>query len=111
MLISTARRIVASIESLGDSLVEQSDTELKKGYLSLRYRAKSGESLDRLLPECFALVREAGRRRLAMRHFDVQLIGGMVMNDRKNGAYQCAGTMDRVSGGTASKPSRAAVQR
>ena len=82
MLISTARRIVVTIESLGDSLVEQSDTELKKGYLSLRYRAKSGESLDRLLPECFALVREAGRRRLAMRHFDVQLIGGILMHHR-----------------------------
>ena len=62
MLVSHARRIVATIESLGDPLVDQSDAELKKGYLSLRYRAKSGESLDRLLPECFALVREAGRR-------------------------------------------------
>ena len=47
MLVSHARRIVATIESLGDPLVDQSDAELKKGYLSLRYRAKSGESLDR----------------------------------------------------------------
>ena len=82
MLISQARRIVATIESLGDPLVDQSDAELKKGYLSLRYRAKSGESLDRLLPECFALVREAGRRKLGMRHFDVQLIGGILMHHR-----------------------------
>ena len=82
MLVSHARRIVATIESLGDPLVDQSDAELKKGYLSLRYRAKSGESLDRLLPECFALVREAGRRKLGMRHFDVQLIGGILMHHR-----------------------------
>ena len=82
MLVSQARRIVATIESLGEPLADQSDAELKKGYLSLRYRAKSGESLDRLLPECFALVREAGRRKLGMRHFDVQLIGGMLMHHR-----------------------------
>jgi len=82
MLVSTARRLVATIESLGGPLVEQTDAELRKGYLSLRYRAKSGESLDRLLPECFALVREAGRRRLEMRHFDVQLIGGILMHHR-----------------------------
>ena len=82
MLVSSARRLVATIESLGPALTEQTDAELKKGYLSLRYRAKSGELLDRLLPECFALVREAGRRHLEMRHFDVQLIGGILMHHR-----------------------------
>lgn len=48
----------------------------------MRYRARSGESLDRLLPEAFALVREAGRRTLGMRHFDVQLLGGAAMHHR-----------------------------
>ena len=47
----------------------------------LRERAGEGESLDALLPECFALVREIGKRPMGMRHFDVQLIGGMVLND------------------------------
>jgi len=53
---------------------------LKKTSLSLRYRARSGEPLDRLLVEAFALVREAGRRRLNMRHFDVQLLGGAAVH-------------------------------
>jgi preprotein translocase subunit SecA len=43
----------------------------------------TGESLDDLLPEAFAVVREAGKRALGMRHFDVQLIGGMVLHDGK----------------------------
>jgi len=52
------------------------DYDLRKESLSLRYRARSGEPLDRLLVEAFALVREAGRRTKNMRHFDVQLLGG-----------------------------------
>src|SRR5205807_3391040 len=47
----------------------------------LRERARGGESLDDLMFECFALVREAGKRSMSMRHFDVQLIGGMVLHD------------------------------
>ena len=46
----------------------------------MRERARGGESLDDLLPECFAITREAGRRTMGMRHFDVQLIGGMVLH-------------------------------
>ncbi len=53
-----------------------SDQELRKESLSLRYRARSGEPLKSLLPEAYALVREAGRRTLNMRHFDVQILGG-----------------------------------
>lgn len=56
------------------------DFELRKESLSLRYRARTGEPLDRLLVEAFALVREAGRRRLGMRHFDVQLLGGAAVH-------------------------------
>ncbi len=55
------------------------DHQLRKRSLSLRYRAKSGEPLARLLPEGYALVREAGRRTLKMRHFDVQLLGGIAI--------------------------------
>ena len=47
----------------------------------LRERALEGESLDALLPECFAIVRETGKRTMGMRHFDVQLIGGMALHE------------------------------
>ncbi len=55
------------------------DPQLRKGSLALRYRAKSGEPLQELLPEAFSLVREAGRRALNMRHFDVQIAGGAAL--------------------------------
>src|SRR5829696_7059320 len=57
------------------------DEELAEAYAKLRERADNGESLDDLLYESFALTREAARRTLGQRHFDVQLIGGMVLND------------------------------
>src|SRR3954462_13114081 len=57
------------------------DEELRQQATALRERAADGESLDELLSETFALVREVGKRRLNMRHFDVQLIGGMVLHD------------------------------
>jgi preprotein translocase subunit SecA len=58
-----------------------SDTELREEADSLRERARNGESLDDLLPEAFALTREASRRATGQRHYDVQLIGGMVLHD------------------------------
>lgn len=64
------------INALGPELEQLSDYDLRKTSLSLRYRARSGEPLDRLLVEGFALVREAGRRTLNMKHFEVQLLGG-----------------------------------
>ena len=57
------------------------DSELRANADELRERASEGEALDDLLPETFALVREAARRSMSMRHFDVQLIGGMVLHD------------------------------
>ena len=57
------------------------DAELRAQADALRERAREGESLEELLPETFALVRETSRRRMGMRHFDVQLIGGMVLHD------------------------------
>ncbi|MGB7684921.1 MAG: preprotein translocase subunit SecA [Solirubrobacterales bacterium] len=58
-----------------------SDSELREEADSLRERARGGESLDDLLPEAFALTREASRRTIGQRHYDVQLIGGMVLHD------------------------------
>ena len=56
------------------------DSEILEHADALRERAKGGESLDDLLPEAFALCREAGKRALGQRHYDVQLIGGMVLH-------------------------------
>src|SRR5215213_8446595 len=78
--ISQWARYVPQIAALEEPLKLQSDFDLKKSSLSLRYRARSGEPLERLLVEAFALVREAGRRRLNMRHFDVQLLGGAAVH-------------------------------
>ena len=63
-------------------LQKLADHQLRKESLGLRYRARSGEPLDRLLVEAFALVREAGRRKLGMRHFDVQILGGAAVHHR-----------------------------
>ena len=78
--IAQAAPLVPKIAALEEGLTAQSDYDLKKTSLSLRYRARSGEPLDDLLVEAFALVREAGRRKLNMRHFDVQLLGGAAMH-------------------------------
>jgi preprotein translocase subunit SecA len=72
---------VSRIGAYEDELQHYTDAELRESADELRERARNGESLDDLLYECFALVREAGRRALGMRHFDVQLIGGMVLHD------------------------------
>ncbi len=72
---------VARIGAFEEELELDSDAELRARADALRERARGGESLDELLSECFALVREAGRRTMGMRHFDVQLIGGMVLHD------------------------------
>jgi preprotein translocase subunit SecA len=56
------------------------DDELRAQFAEVRERAAAGEDLDELLPECFAITREAGKRTMGMRHFDVQLIGGMVIH-------------------------------
>ncbi|MEM9366669.1 MAG: preprotein translocase subunit SecA [Planctomycetota bacterium] len=63
-----------------ESTLQQEDTaSLRKRSLALRYRAMAGEKLRELLPEGYALVREAGRRSLSMRHYDVQMIGGIAL--------------------------------
>jgi preprotein translocase subunit SecA len=74
------RPLVAAIGERESALTPLSDAALRERSDDLRRRAADGESLDDLLPDAFALVREAGRRVLNMRHFDVQLIGGMVLH-------------------------------
>jgi preprotein translocase subunit SecA len=74
--------LLPQIAEMEPGLMKLNDHELRKRSLSLRYRAKSGESLARLLPEAYALVREAGRRTINMRHFDVQILGGIAMFHR-----------------------------
>src|SRR5689334_14832684 len=72
---------VARINDWEAELELDSDDELRERAQALRERARDGEALDELLPESFALTREAARRTLEQRHFDVQLIGGMVLHD------------------------------
>src|ERR1700729_3097886 len=72
---------VGRINGFEAELEHYTDAELRESADELRERAQGGESLDDLMFECFALVREAGRRTMGMRHFDVQLIGGMVLHD------------------------------
>jgi preprotein translocase subunit SecA len=72
---------VGRINGFEPELEHYTDAELREACDVLREQARNGESLDNLLYECFALVREAGKRSLGMRHFDVQLIGGMVLHD------------------------------
>ena len=74
--------LLPKIAALEPELQQLGDEQLRKRSLSLRYRAKSGEPLARLLVEAFALVREAGRRTVNMRHFDVQMLGGIAMFHR-----------------------------
>ncbi|MGA7396305.1 MAG: DEAD/DEAH box helicase, partial [Solirubrobacterales bacterium] len=77
----TYQKRVDSINRIEPEMEVLEDSELLEEADSLRERARNGESLDDLLPESFALTREAARRALGQRHYDVQLIGGMVVND------------------------------
>ena len=74
-------RRVASINRIEAEMELLEDSEIRSEADQLRERGRDGEALDDLLPEAFALCREAARRSLGQRHFDVQLIGGMVLHD------------------------------
>jgi len=76
------RKTVAAINAMEPALEKLSDDELKAKTAEFRARLEKGETVDSLLPEAFAVVREASKRVFGMRHFDVQLMGGMVLNDR-----------------------------
>ena len=82
-LVKQYGQIVKQINALEPSMQALSDEALRAKTDEFKQRYKDGESLDKLLPEAFAVVREGGVRALGMRHFDVQLIGGMVLNSGK----------------------------
>jgi len=77
----TYQKRVALIGAFEAELEHDTDAELRERMDTLRERARAGDSLDELLPECFAIVRETGKRTMGMRHFDVQLIGAMALHD------------------------------
>ncbi len=75
------RKSVDAINALEPVISSLTDEELKQKSTEFRQRFQGGEALDRLLPEAFAVCREAGKRVLGMRHYDVQLIGGMTLHE------------------------------
>src|SRR3989344_2074435 len=81
-LIKGSAKVVEAINALEPRFVALSDEELRGLTHAFRNRISAGETLDERLPEAFAAVRESARRTLGLRHFDVQLIGGMVLNSR-----------------------------
>ncbi|HEX6708143.1 MAG TPA: preprotein translocase subunit SecA [Albitalea sp.] len=82
-LLKQYRRVVQQVNELEPQFERLSDADLKAKTDEFRQRHAKGESLAALLPEAFAAVREGSKRTLKMRHFDVQLIGGMALNDGK----------------------------
>ncbi|HBH14906.1 MAG TPA: preprotein translocase subunit SecA, partial [Leclercia adecarboxylata] len=76
------RKAVSIINGLEPAMEKLSDEELKGKTVEFRARLEKGETVESLIPEAFAVVREASKRVFGMRHFDVQLLGGMVLNDR-----------------------------
>ncbi|PCJ25064.1 MAG: preprotein translocase subunit SecA, partial [SAR86 cluster bacterium] len=75
------QRTVDVINTFEDEYAAFSDDELKAKTAEFKQRFESGESIEALLPEAFAVVREAGKRTMGMRHFDVQMVGGIVLNE------------------------------
>ena len=79
-ILKRLRSYVSQINALEDSIKELTDEELQSMTDQFRERHEAGESLDDLLPEAFAVVREASQRTLGMRHFDVQLMGAAALH-------------------------------
>ena len=82
-LLKQYQRTVERINALEPQVSPLSNEALRSKTTEFRERYAKGETLDQLLPEAFAVVREASKRALGQRHFDVQLIGGMVLHDGK----------------------------
>jgi len=80
-ILKALQKKVGAINALTDKYKAMSKTDLKKQTAELKKRLAAGETLDQLLPDAFALVRESSDRVLGMRHFDVQLIGGMALHE------------------------------
>ncbi|MEE4464995.1 preprotein translocase subunit SecA, partial [Azotobacter chroococcum] len=81
--VKRMRRAVRAINALEEQMVALTDEQLRTRTEEFRERLGKGETLDQLLPEAFAVAREAGKRVMGMRHFDVQLIGAMVLHEGK----------------------------
>ncbi|GAA6166278.1 preprotein translocase subunit SecA [Sessilibacter corallicola] len=79
--VKRMRRTVVKINALEEEYVKLSDEGIKEKTEEFKSRFQKGETLDQLLPEAFALVREAGKRAMEMRHFDVQMIGGITLHE------------------------------
>ncbi|MES1166002.1 MAG: preprotein translocase subunit SecA [Verrucomicrobiota bacterium] len=79
-VLSSMRPTIARIADMEEGMKAKSDTELRAMTPELRRKLAAGATLDDILPEAFAVCREAGRRVLGMRHFDVQLMGGMILH-------------------------------
>lgn len=78
--VKALEKIVAQVNDFEDSMIILSDSELQAQTVKLKHKLSEGFSLDDILPEAFATVREASRRVLNMRHFDVQIMGGIVLH-------------------------------
>jgi preprotein translocase subunit SecA len=81
--LKSYQRRVPAINALEPAMEALSDDDLRGKTVEFRNRLEAGETLDALLTEAFAVVREAGKRTLGQRHFDVQMVGGMVLHDGK----------------------------
>ena len=81
--VSALQPIVDQINVLEHSLLALSDSELKNKTLEFKQRLKNKETIDQIMPEAFAVVREASKRVIGQRHFDVQLMGGLVLHQGK----------------------------
>lgn len=82
-LVKTMRKVVAQINDFEPALQSLTDEQLKAKTDEFRQRLEQGEELNAVMPEAFATVREASQRALGLRHYDVQMIGGMVLHDGK----------------------------
>ncbi len=82
-LLKQTQKKISAINALEENLLELSDEDLKGKTDEFRVRFSSGETLDQLLPEAFSVARETSRRVLGMRHFDAQLVGGIVLHEGK----------------------------
>ena len=81
--VKRMQKAVLAVNALEERMIALSDEQLKAKTSEFKERLAKGETLDQLLPEAFAVAREAGKRVMGMRHFDVQLIGGMTLHDGK----------------------------
>lgn len=81
--VKALKKIVKQINELEPQFASLADADLQAKTIELRQRLEKGEELDSLLPEAFATVREASKRVFGMRHFDVQVMGGMVLNNNQ----------------------------